>query len=70
MDHFFDQAARLLASPVPRRQALKLWGSSLLAGLFGAAAARPAQAQGGSHKVANGGSTSTVGDFTVCSSIG
>jgi hypothetical protein len=45
MDEFLDQAARILASTAPRRQALKLLGSALVAGLFGAAGAAVANAQ-------------------------
>jgi hypothetical protein len=35
MDRFFDEAARILASPIGRRQAFKLLGGVLVAGIWG-----------------------------------
>ena len=45
MDHFLDEAARILASPMPRRQAFRLLGGALLAGIAGALGAKEAGAQ-------------------------
>jgi hypothetical protein len=36
MDHLFDEAARILAGPMPRRKALERLGRVLVAGLLGA----------------------------------
>src|SRR5438874_1687627 len=35
MDRFFDEAARILASPMPRRRAVALLGGALLAAILG-----------------------------------
>ena len=45
MDHFFDEAARILASAASRRQALRLLAAALAAGVFGVAGAGQAGAQ-------------------------
>lgn len=36
MDRFFDEAARILAGPMPRRRAVALLGGALLAAILGA----------------------------------
>jgi hypothetical protein len=36
MDHFFDEAARILASQMPRRKAFKLLGGALVGGIVAA----------------------------------
>ena len=36
MDFFFDEAARILATPMPRRQALKRLGGALVTGVLAA----------------------------------
>ena len=41
----FDDLARILASPLPRRQALKLFSGALAAGVLGAVGVRRAAAQ-------------------------
>ena len=57
MDHFFDEAARVLASEMPRRQALKrlgaLIGGSILATL-GVSAAQAQVACGGGGLICSG----------------
>ena len=45
MSYLIDDVARSLASPVPRRRALSLFGRMLLGGLFGAAGLQKASAQ-------------------------
>ena len=42
MDRFFDEAARILASPIERRRALKLLGGVLVAGIWGTRASAQA----------------------------
>ena len=44
MDHFFDEAARILASQMPRRKAFKLLGGALVGGIVAALGARNAMA--------------------------
>ena len=46
MDRFFDEAARILASPMSRRQAFRLLGGALVGGIVGAAGIKQAAAQG------------------------
>src|SRR5438128_1094188 len=36
MDHMFDEVARILASPMPRRQAFRLLGGALVGGIVAA----------------------------------
>lgn len=45
MDHLFDEIARILASPMPRRQALRLLGGALVGGIVGALGIKQAAAQ-------------------------
>ena len=45
MDHFLDEAARILASSASRRQAIRLLAAALAAGVFGVAGAGQASAQ-------------------------
>jgi hypothetical protein len=46
MDHLLDEAARILASPVPRRQALRLLTSALVTGVVSMLGIKRAEAQG------------------------
>lgn len=48
MDHLFDEIARILASPMPRRQAFRLLGGALVGGIVGALGIKQAAAQGAS----------------------
>ena len=45
MGNFLDDAARILASPMPRRRALRLLGGAIAGGILGTLGARRAQAQ-------------------------
>jgi hypothetical protein len=45
MDHFFDEAARILASEMPRRQALLRLGALIGGGILATLGANSAQAQ-------------------------
>ncbi len=45
MDRFFDEAARILASPTSRRRALRLLGGALVGSIFALAGVRHAGAQ-------------------------
>ena len=46
MDHFLDQAARILASELPRRQALKRLGGLVAGGLLATLGVKSVEAQG------------------------
>ena len=50
MQSVFDDVARILASPLPRRQALKLVGGALAGGVLGALGVNPAAAQSNATK--------------------
>ncbi len=60
MDSFFDATARILASPMPRRQAFRLIGSALAATVLGvlgqksAAAAKPPSCVSPQYSCGNG----------------
>jgi hypothetical protein len=45
MGHFFDQAARVIASPMPRREALKALGGAAAAGILASLGIKTASAQ-------------------------
>src|SRR5438067_2457671 len=59
MDHFFDEAARILASQMPRRRAFKLVGSALVGGIVAALGMKRAVA-------ANCGSATCTGTQVCC----
>ena len=45
MDHFFDETARILATPMPRRKAFRLIAGALTAAVVAAIGSRPVSAQ-------------------------
>lgn len=46
MNDFFDNVSRILATPMPRRKAMKLFGGALAAAVVAFAGGQPAQAAG------------------------
>jgi hypothetical protein len=75
MDRIFDQMARVLASPMPRRKAFKLLGGALVGGLIAALRVEPVMAactatSCGSGKQCCGGVSCRPSDEQCCGTTG
>jgi hypothetical protein len=55
MQDFIDNFARILATPMPRRKAFKLFGGALAAAVVGIAGVQPAEAAACTQKELNTG---------------
>lgn len=63
MSYLLDDLARILASPIPRRQALRLIGATLTGGILAVLGIRPATAQQAKN---NCGTTNCPQDQICC----
>ena len=66
MDRIFDEMARILARQMPRRQAFRLLGGALAAGIVGAFGTRSASAQTCSPACPGGQKCCPGGPRTFC----
>ena len=70
--NFVDHASRILASPLPRRQAFRTLGYAVTTTLFGAFGIKRAMAVGPCHPACTGGQTCCPGIFgePFCAPVG
>ena len=70
MSYLLDDIARILASPIPRRQALRLLGGILAGGILSTLDAKQAEAQQESEDEKRKCGTRTCGEDQQCSKTG